>query len=166
MKSGNIYLVGFMGAGKTSVGMRLAELLRRDFVDLDRKIEEREGRSIREMFSVNGEAYFRALEQKELQRVAQMNGIVIALGGGAFMDIKNRETIASSGTSVWLDASMDTLYPRCAGDPSRPLMTSRAEMELLLDRRRPYYQQATLRVAVDGRSVDDIAHRILRGLGL
>lgn len=164
--SGNIYLVGFMGAGKTSVGTRLAELLRYDFVDLDRKIEERDGRSIREMFSAEGEAYFRTLEQETLLRVVRESRLVVALGGGAFMDAKNRAAIALSGPSVWLDASMDTLYPRCAGDQSRPLAASRAEMEQLLERRRPCYEQAALRVEVDGRTIDDIVRSIMQGLGL
>ena len=166
MKRGNIYLVGFMGAGKTSVGMRLAELLRWDFVDLDQRIEEREGRSIREIFSVEGEAYFRDREREELARAALKRQIVVALGGGAFVDDRNRETIALSGTSIWLDATMDTLYPRCADDPSRPLVAARGEMEQLLERRRPYYEQAALRIEVDGRTVDDLARSIVRRLAL
>jgi shikimate kinase len=116
------------------------------------------------LFSAEGEAYFRNLEQEELLRVARESRLVVALGGGAFMDAGNREAIALSGTSVWLDASMDTLYPRCAGDPSRPLAASRSEMEQLLERRRPCYEQAALRVQVDGRTVDEIARCIVKRL--
>jgi shikimate kinase len=160
MRKSNIYLVGFMGAGKTSVGMRLAELLHWDFIDLDREIEKREGRPIREIFRMEGESHFRRLERAELERVCRLESKVVALGGGTFVDGGNRETIGGSGVSVWLDASMDVLYPRCSGDPLRPLATSRGEMEQLLLSRRPHYEQATIRIEVDGLTIDELADRI------
>jgi len=161
MREGNIYLVGFMGAGKTSVGMRLAELLQWEFIDLDREIEKGDGRPIREIFRVEGESHFRRLEGAALERVCRLEHKVVALGGGAFIDDKNREMIGAKGTSVWLDAPMDTLFPRCSGDTLRPLAASREEMERLLERRRPHYQKATIRIEVDGLTIDDLAERIL-----
>ena len=157
---GNIYLVGFMGAGKTSVGQRLAEILQWDFVDLDVEIEKREGRPIREIFSTEGEPHFRRLESEELQRVSGCRRTVVALGGGAFVDERNRELVAKTGTSVWLDASMETLYSRCGEDPLRPLASSRGEMERLLERRRPFYGLAAIRIEVAGLSIDEIARGI------
>ncbi len=162
MKRDNIYLVGFMGAGKTSVGIRLASLLQWTFIDLDQEIEKRAGRSIREIFEQEGEPYFRRLERDELQRLSLRQEAVVALGGGAFMDDRNRATIAGSGISVWLDAPMDTLYSRCAGEHSRPLFTSREEMEQLLTLRLPFYRLASIHVAVDDFSADDLASKILR----
>jgi shikimate kinase len=156
----NIYLVGFMGAGKTSVGMRLAEILNWRFIDLDREIENREDRPIRESFRAEGESYFRQLERAELARVSGLEGAVVALGGGAFVDARNRETVRTSGISVWLDAPMDILYPRCAGDPLRPLVAAQKEMETLLAQRRPFYEQAAVRIEVDSLTVDEIAHKI------
>ncbi len=164
-QDGNIYLVGFMGAGKTSVGQRLAEILQWHFVDLDREIERRDGRPIREIFSAEGEPYFRRLESEELLRASGCRRTVVALGGGAFVDERNRELVAKTGTSVWLDAPMETLYPRCAEDPLRPLASSREEMERLLERRRPFYGFAAMRIEVAGLSIDEIARRIRDAIG-
>ncbi len=162
MKSGNIYLVGFMGAGKTSVGERLAVQLQWAFLDLDQEIEKTQGRSIREIFENEGEPSFRELERDELQKVSLRQKTVVALGGGAFLDARNRETISGTGISVWLDAPIDTLYRRCAGERSRPLFTSRQEMERLLACRLPYYRMASIHIAVDDLSVDDLTFQIMR----
>ena len=159
-QDGNIYLVGFMGAGKTSVGLRLAEILRWIFIDLDQEIEKREGRPIRDIFSKEGETYFRRLESEELLRVSALHRAVVALGGGAFVHEHNRELNGRTGTSVWLDGSMEILYPRCATDPLRPLASSLEEMERLLERRRPFYGLAAMRVDVDGLTIDEIAQGI------
>ncbi len=156
-----IYLVGFMGAGKTSVGQRLAELMGWNFVDVDQKIEEREGTSIRELFLRAGEPYFRRVESEELQRLSVGKNLVVALGGGAFCSPENQRVVRRTGTSVWLDAPMEILFSRCKGDGSRPLFTTRTAMKDLLRGRRPFYAKADLRVKVGRLSVDQIADRIL-----
>lgn len=160
-----VYLVGFMGSGKTSVGQRLAELLGWKFIDLDQEIETREGGSIRELFRREGERYFRSLECEELRRVSAVQRTVVALGGGAFCSEQNQRIVRATGRSIWLDAPIDFLYARCSGDSSRPLFSTLHEMEQLLDRRRPFYEKATLRLVVSERSVDEIARLILEKLG-
>jgi len=157
-----IYLIGFMGAGKTSVGRRLAALLRWEFLDLDDEIERGQGMSIRDLFQLRGEPYFRQLERSALERASRGQKAVVALGGGAFCDPENRRIIESTGTSVWLDAPIEILCARCEGDQSRPLFTVRAEMERLLEERRPHYAKAELRLDASGAGIDELADEILR----
>lgn len=117
-----------MGCGKTSVGRRLAELLGWTFIDLDEEIEKRIGQTIREVFAQRGEAHFRAIEREELSRVSRFEKAVIALGGGAFCSAENRKITESTGVSIWLDVRMEVLFPRCVGNPARPLFTTRDGM--------------------------------------
>ena len=163
----NVYLVGFMGAGKTEVGRRLAGLLRWTFVDLDCRIAARKGMAIPEIFRVEGEAAFRALESAELKCAGEGQRQVVAVGGGCFCSPENRAVIAGTGLSVWLDAPIELLHSRCSPDPgSRPLFSGIGEMAALLERRLPYYAGAQLRIQVAGRSVDDLARQIIRELSL
>ena len=159
-----IYLVGFMGSGKTSVGKRLAELLRRQFVDLDQRIEAREGLSIPAIFEESGESHFRRVESRELLRVSQEESVVVALGGGTFCDPSNQEVVRRSGTSIWLDTPLDTLVPRCSSDESRPLFKDRRQMEALLAQRRPFYERADIHVSTGQLTVEEIAAHILSQL--
>jgi shikimate kinase len=161
MISGNIYLVGFMGAGKSSVGRRLAEAMQRSFIDLDLEIEKRAGKPIREIFSAEGEPRFRELERNELLLAAGSRHTVIALGGGAFIDERNRQAVQNSGISVWLDVSIETIFSRCIGDPSRPLFASREQMLNLLEARRSSYQSASIHITADGLDVDSIVSTII-----
>ncbi len=156
-----IYIVGFMGAGKTSVGIRLAELLGWQFVDLDQEIERREGKPIRVIFESRGEAFFRALERAELERVSIMGNTVIALGGGAYCQDENRRIVEATGISVWLDVPLETIYARCAGDGTRPLFASLSEMERLLLARRPHYEKSQVCIEAGDRSVEAIAREIV-----
>ncbi len=161
MKDTIIYLVGFMGAGKTEVGQRLAELLAWPFIDLDHEIERRDGRTVPEIFRESGEAHFRELEREELLRLSNGENVVVALGGGAFCSAENQKVIARSGMSVWLDAPLDVLMARCStAAVSRPLLTTTDEMARLLERRRPHYEKAKLHLQVAGLSVDDLARLI------
>ena len=160
----HLYLVGFMGVGKSSVGHCLAGLLGWPFISLDEEIEKREGKSIRDIFRQHGEGYFRAAEQEELKRVSAGTPHVIAIGGGAFCDAENRRIIKSTGKSIWLDAPLDVIAARCEVDDSRPLFTTRSEMEALLERRRPFYQEAALHINVASLTVEAAARLILRAL--
>ena len=163
MNGSIIYLVGFMGAGKTEVGRRLAELLGWPFVDLDLEIEKCEGMPIPEIFQRRGEAYFRELERNRLQRVSEGRNAVVAVGGGGCCSTANQEVIERTGISVWLDAPLETLCARCSGSPgSRPLFASMEVMAQLLESRRPFYARARLHLQVAGRSVDDLAQQILQ----
>lgn len=159
-----IYLIGFMGAGKSSTGKRLSEIIPCEFVDLDEEIESAEGQRVREIFAERGEQAFRRAERNALLRVSSHPGRVVALGGGAFCDAANRDVTRRTGITVWLDAPVDLIHSRCAGDLSRPLFTNRAEMEALLEKRRPAYALADIRIDVEGLSVDEIARAILHAL--
>jgi shikimate kinase len=161
MSSSVVYLVGFMGAGKSAVGECLAEMLRWSFFDLDREIEKRAAMTIPEIFRYYGEARFRTLETEELERMSGLTDAVVALGGGAFCSPEIREIVARTGVSVWLDAPLELLFERCRVEAAaRPLFTTREEMAGLLERRRPSYAESAHHVMVAGKSADEIAREI------
>ncbi len=160
-RSSNLYLVGFMGTGKSSVGTCLAERLGWAFCDLDSEIERVAGETISEIFRNRGEAHFRRLESEELRRVSSRSGKVVALGGGAFCSEENRRLTAETGTSVWLDAPLEIIMARCAGDKTRPLFGDRHQMAALLESRRPAYRLADLRIEIEGLEIEEIADRIV-----
>ncbi len=164
MRETIIYLVGFMGCGKTSVGRHLARRLGWTFVDLDAAIEEREGEPIHRIFRVRGEPRFREIEREELGSVSRRRAVVVALGGGAFCSEENRRIVESTGVSVWLDAPLELLLTRCASDDTRPLFTTAEAAAALLERRIPFYQKADLRLKVGFLTVDAIAEKIHRRL--
>ncbi len=141
-----VVLVGFMGAGKTTVGALLAERLGWRFLDLDACIEARLGRSVAEVFAQRGEAAFREEELREARAAASVDGCVVAAGGGAWAEEATRAALQDGAVSVWLDADVDTLLGRLPGDGSRPLASSRERMRALLEQRRPAYALADLRV--------------------
>ncbi len=158
-----IYLVGFMGCGKTTVGRRLARDLRWLFLDLDREIEIETGMSVREIFRSEGEEHFRRLERSELERTATLSNVVVATGGGLWMRPENRELIAESGLSLWLDLPLDELLTRLdrsAG--SRPLHKNRESTTQLFEERLPAYREAALRVPVsDAEAPAQVSRRIV-----
>jgi shikimate kinase len=165
MKTSIVYLVGFMGAGKTEVGRRLSELLGWSFVDLDHEIEKRAGIPISEIFRQHGEAHFRVMEREELKRVCRAKDAVVALGGGAFSSDENREDIFRTGIAVWLDVPLEVLHARCRRDPSsRPLFDTKEAMATLLKQRLPHYAEAQLHVRAADCSIEDLAHQVLEEL--
>ncbi|HEV3279699.1 MAG TPA: shikimate kinase [Terriglobia bacterium] len=158
-----IYLVGFMGAGKSSVGARLATALSWPFVDLDTTIEAGQGLTIRQIFEQAGEPFFRAIERAALAEVIKVEPAVIALGGGTFVQPPNLELIqARGGPTIWLECSPDELHRRCQGITNRPLFRDRASFDQLLQQRLPYYQLAEYRISTEGHSAEDVAEQILR----
>jgi len=159
-----IFLVGFMGAGKTTIGRLLADRLGWSFVDLDAEVERREGRSVADIFASVGESCFRSMETESLRAVSGPGRSVIALGGGTYIDAANRSLVDSLGTSVYLDAPFDALFGRIEDDGSRPLAGSRSEMELLFAERVASYKMARMRVDVASRAPEDIVNEVLRGL--
>jgi shikimate kinase len=171
-----LLLIGFMGAGKSSVGAALAAQLGWAFEDLDRRIEKWHGRKISEIFRESGEAEFRKLESAALQELLHglqgEDGKVIALGGGAFTQESNAELIRSTGIrTVFLDASIDELWQRCKAQSARegierPLLLSRENFQLLYEQRRPHYLKASLRHETSGKTVEQIAAELMEVLKL
>lgn len=147
----SIVLIGMMGAGKTAVGTELARRLSAKFVDSDAEIETAAALTVSEIFQRYGEGFFRDRETQVLDRLLSGRPGVLATGGGAWVQPRNRELIAQSGVSVWLDCDVETLWRRVRARPSRPLLQTpdpRGTLERLLDARRPVYAQADVAVAV------------------
>jgi len=144
-----IVLVGLMGAGKSSVGRRLAIRLSLPFVDADNEIETAAGMTIAEIFEMHGEAYFRSGEERVVARILDSGPKVLATGGGAYMRETTRAMIAERGISVWLKAEFDVLMKRVRRRADRPLLKNdnpEAVMRTLMDERYPVYAEADLTV--------------------
>ena len=161
MTHDKIYLVGFMAAGKTTVAQALARRLGWRAEDVDTLIEARERRPVSEIFARAGEPYFRAVEREILKVLLPMRHVVVATGGGTFMDAENRAAMNMDGLSVWLDVPFDALLARLPADGRRPLAADRAQMERLFASRRAAYALAHLRIDVAAASADEIAERIV-----
>jgi shikimate kinase len=159
-----IYLVGFMAAGKTTVARILAERLGWRAEDVDELIEARERRTVAEIFAKNGEPYFRALERDILRLLLPMRHVVVATGGGTFMDPENRVAINMDGVSVWLDVPLEELVARLPPDGRRPLAADRAQMERLFALRQIAYANAQLRVDARGAHPEAVAERIIEAV--
>lgn len=141
---GSIFLVGMMGAGKTTVGKALAARLRLRFVDTDRVLVERTGVPVATIFEIEGEEGFRRRESAVLQELAAEERSVIATGGGAVLREENRRTMRAAGTVVYLRARVEHLWERLRQDTSRPLLATadpRARLETLLAEREPLYRE-------------------------
>lgn len=146
-----IVLVGFMGAGKTTVGRHLAGILGWDFADLDDRVVERAGKSVAAIFHDQGEAAFRAAEHEAAVELARRRFVVIAAGGGAFVAPDTRAALSADALTVWLRCALPALLARIASDGSRPLAGSRETISALLTEREPTYRLANL--VVDTTSV-------------
>jgi len=160
-----IYLIGFMGTGKTTIGAELAQALGYALVDSDHEVVARVGRSIPELFAAEGEAYFRARETEVLDELATREQLVITTGGGAVLAAANRERMASSGLVVCLTASVEEIVRRVQEDPNRPLLQSgasvRERVEQLLRSRAGLYDFAALTVDTTGREIPAIVSEIV-----
>ena len=159
-----IYLVGFMAAGKTTVARALAERLGWRAEDIDELIEARERRTVAEIFARSGEPYFRALERDILRLLLPLRHVVVATGGGTFMDPDNRAAINMDGVSVWLDVPLDELVARLPADGRRPLAADRAQMERLYALRQAAYANAQIRVDARGAHPEAVAERIIEAV--
>ncbi len=161
----NIYLVGFMGTGKTSVGKELARRKKWQFLDLDDLIELREKRSIADIFSQEGEPYFRRVEKKVLAEVAKEKEFVVACGGGIVLDKENIKVMKKTGMIICLSATPGVILQRTAAYSHRPLLnvsSPKKQIDLLLKLRSPFYAQAHKTVNTSRICVKEVVGEILK----
>ena len=159
--AGRLYLVGFMGSGKTAIGRRVAERLEVPFVDLDAEIERTAGLTVRALFESSGEAAFRERESLFLQATESLPRAVVSTGGGCYVGEANRRTIARLGTAVFLDVPLPELTARLAGKTDRPLFSGPEQAARLYALREPFYRMAPVVVAIEESSIEEAADRVL-----
>jgi shikimate kinase len=171
--SKSVVLVGLMGAGKSSVGRRLADRLGLPFIDADHEIEVAAGKSIPEIFADHGEDYFRDGEKKVIARLLENSAQVLATGGGAYMNPETRAKIRELGVCVWLKADIDLLMKRVMKRDNRPLLKNgdpRGVMQNLIDIRYPVYAEADIvvesRDAQHSHTVNDVIYALAKWQGL
>jgi len=147
-----IYIVGFMGSGKSTIGRHLAHRLGWNFFDTDDEIESGEGMKIAEIFTARGEPEFRRMETEIIRHhvcwIERGRPAVLALGGGAFVEPPNRELLANNGVAVWLDCPFETVERRVAGTSHRPLAHDPAAFQSLFEARREIYRLADVRIPI------------------
>ncbi len=163
----SIILVGLMGAGKSTVGRRLAREIGLEFRDSDTEIQEAAGCSIADIFQIHGENIFRDLEKRVIKRLLEGEPMVVATGGGAFIQPHIREMIKAHGTSIWLRAELDILVERVSRKNTRPLLEKgdkRGILEKLMDERYPIYSEADVIVDSDDGSHETVVHSIVKEL--
>ena len=160
----NIYLVGFMGTGKTSVAKEIAFLLHRDFVEIDDLIEEAERKKIVDIFREKGEAYFRRREKEILEDIAKKDNLIVSCGGGIVINQENIELMKKTGKVVCLKASADVIYERTKKYSHRPLLNVEnpvLKIKELLKERDKFYRQADFFVDTDNLSIEDVSRKII-----
>ena len=168
MGRSNIFLVGMMGAGKTTLGKALAHRMDYEFLDTDRVLVERTGVPIATIFEIEGEAGFRRRESGVVAEIARREGCVVATGGGIVLTEENRRVMRESGTVVYLRARLENLWERTRHDTTRPLLSTpdpRGTLESLLEQREPLYRDAA-HVIVDtgSQSSGTLVNRVLTAL--
>jgi shikimate kinase len=160
--AGRIFLVGFMGSGKTAIGRRVAVRLGVPFVDLDEEIERTWGLTVRAIFEKSGEATFREREAAFLEGTRSFSNAVVSTGGGSWVSESNRRTITGLGTAVYLDVPFETICTRLAGKTDRPLFMSISQAASLYGEREAFYRMASVHVSLTGReSIEESADRVL-----
>jgi shikimate kinase len=166
MGRSNIFLVGMMGAGKTTLGKALAHRMGHEFIDTDRVLVDRTGVPVATIFEIEGEAGFRKRESAVLAEIAGREGCVVATGGGIVLADENRRVMRESGTVVYLRARLENLWERTRHDTTRPLLSTadpRGTLQALLEQREPLYREAA-HVIVDTGSQSTLVNRVLSAL--
>lgn len=162
---GNIYLVGFMATGKTSVGKELAKKKKWQFLDLDDLIELREKRQISDIFAKEGEPYFRRVEKATLKEVAKQKKFVVACGGGVMIDPENIRMMRETGKIICLTATVDTILKRASAFSHRPLLNvahPRKQIEVLFQLRAPFYAQADKTVDTSKITIREATRKVVK----
>ena len=158
----NIYLIGMMGSGKSTVGKTLSEKMNKPFIDLDSEIENRTGKNISEIFDTDGEEQFRKMETKQLKQYSES---IVACGGGIILKDENREFINGNGATILLTASIEELSHRLSDSGNRPLLadnnTEEALTKLWLERQLNYLNTADLTIQTDGKNPEQLTEEIL-----
>jgi len=165
VRADKVYLVGFMAAGKSSLARELGRRLDWQAEDVDQRIESRERRAIAAIFATDGEAYFRSVEREVVQALLAPRHMVVATGGGTFVDPDLRALMKSDGAVFWIDAPLGQIIERLPRDGSRPLAANRTQLEELYEARRFAYAQAHVRLDASRASVGDLADQVLEWLG-
>ena len=165
---GNVFLVGMMGAGKTTLGRALARRLGREFIDTDRLLVERTGVPVTTIFEIEGEDGFRKRESALLREVAARSGCVVATGGGAVLAAENRDAMRRAGTVIYLRARLESLWERLRHDATRPLLATadpRATLAAILEERDPLYREAAhLVVDTGAQAASTLVNRVVTAL--
>jgi shikimate kinase len=163
---GSLFLVGPMGAGKSTIGRQLSKRLNKEFHDSDHEIEARTGVDIPLIFELEGEAGFRKREQTIIEELTRIPCIVLATGGGAILDPENRRNLSSRGQTIYLHASVNQQLKRTRRDRNRPLLQTadpRAKLEELMAIRDPLYRDiADVIIETDGKRVRDVVRQIIQ----
>lgn len=164
----NLFLIGFMGSGKSSIASHLRQAYGMTLLEMDEEIERREGRSISDIFASKGEEYFRSLETALLADLQEAENTVVSCGGGVPLRARNVELMKKSGKIVLLTAEPKTILQRVSGSHSRPLLEGRknvAYIRKMMEERRPYYERAAdLILPTDGKDQEAICQELLEGL--
>jgi shikimate kinase len=161
----NLVLTGMMGVGKSTIGKRLAKSLKLKFVDVDKAIEEKEKNTVSEIFNNKGESYFRKIEKKITLEVLKKSELVIALGGGAFINSSIRKEVLNSCTSIWLDLNVKSILLRLKNVNKRPLLNQnnleKTLNKIYLDRKR-IYNESNFRIKCESKNIKVITDRIIK----
>ena len=161
----NLVLTGMMGVGKSTLGKKLSKKLQIKFVDIDKFIEKKENYSIQDIFKNKGEDYFRKIEKKITLEILKKNNLVIALGGGSFMDNLIRKEINNSSISFWIDLKIESIIPRLKNVKKRPLLNQdnlKESMNKIYLERKKIYNEANFRIRCNSMNVDEIVIKIIK----
>jgi shikimate kinase len=164
LKTDKIYLVGFMAAGKSTMAQGLSRRLGWRAEDVDVLIEARERRTVADIFARDGEPYFRSIERQVLYGLLPHRHLVIATGGGTFIDPENRAAINADGLSVWIDVPFELLLSRIPADGRRPLASDRVQMAILYEARRLAYQHAHIRLDASRTRSEELVEQLFEQL--